>query len=97
MSDNTAMGRALDWFSRTLAILIVMVGPGWLGSLMDQRFRTQFWAPIGAVLGMLLATMVLLIIARSLTPPAGGKPIPFPDDSEETFPDDSGKGGETKD
>jgi hypothetical protein len=69
----------MQWLPRTIAILILMAGPGLLGSLLDSRLGTSFLAPLGSLLGIGLATSLLLILAKKLTPPARGKPL-GPDD-----------------
>lgn len=83
MAPNPILDRGLDWLSRTIAVLVVMVGPGLLGSFADHRLGTSFWTPTGLVLGTLLGTYLLLLLARKLTPPARGKPIPFDDEEED--------------
>ena len=54
-----------------------MVGPGLLGSFLDQRLGTSFLTPTGFALGIAFATCALIFLARKLTPPARGRPIPF--------------------
>jgi hypothetical protein len=71
----------MQWLSRTLAVLIFMVGPGWLGSLIDARLKTAYFMPAGFVLGIALAMTALIVLAQKLTPPAGGMPLPL--DKEE--------------
>lgn len=73
----------MQWLSRTLAILIFMVGPGLLGSYLDNQFGTGFLTPVGFALGIFIATTALVALAHKLTPPARGKPIPFDDESEQ--------------
>ena len=88
MPINPTFDKGLEWLSRTIAILIVMVGPGFLGSFLDQRLGVRFLTPIGLVLGTVLATFLLLLLARQFTPAARGKPIPF--DDEEDMQNDNG-------
>lgn len=73
---------AMQWLSRTIAIVLVMIGPVMAGRWLDRRLGTEFLTPVGFVLGTIVATGLLLILARALTPPARGDPIPF--DDEET-------------
>ncbi len=77
---NNPSGRAIQWLSRTLSILILMVVPGMLGHWLDGRWGTQFLAPVGFAVGMVAATGILIALARRLTPPAGGNPLPQEDD-----------------
>ena len=70
----------MEWLSRTIAILIFMVGPGLVGSLLDHHFNTHLWTPIGFGLGIVLATTAFIVLASKLVPKAGGKPIPFDDE-----------------
>lgn len=60
-----------------------MVGPGLLGSWADKKFNTKWFAPLGILVGLTLATVVLILIAKKLTPPARGEPIAFEDDDPE--------------
>ena len=76
--NRIALGdQAMQWVSRTIAVLIFMVGPGWLGVVGDRRWGTSFLGPTGFALGMVLATTALLILVRRLIPPAGGLPLPL--------------------
>lgn len=72
---------AMQWLSRTLAIVIFMVAPVFVGKALDRQFGTSFLTPCGFVLGTIVATGLLLILARKLTPPAGGTALPSEDDS----------------
>ncbi len=83
MAKNEMLDKGLEWLSRTIAVMIVMAGPGLIGSFIDRRFGMRLWTPIGLVVGFVLGTGLLLILARKLTPPARGKPIPFEDAEEE--------------
>ena len=84
---NPVLDKGLEWLSRTIAILIVMIGPGLLGSFLDARFGLRFLTPTGLVLGMLLGTFVLLLLVRKLAPPARGTPLSDDEDRgrEEAF------------
>ena len=68
---------AVQWLSRTMSIMLFMVGPALLGRYLDQRFGTQFLTVSGLIVGMALATGLLLLLVQKLTPPAGGSPVPF--------------------
>ena len=83
MSQNPLFGKGLEWLSRTLAILTLMVGPAFVGNYLDRRFGTMIFAPAGLVLGMLLGTSLLLLLANKLTPAARGNPLPLDDDRPE--------------
>ncbi len=83
---KTAMNLALEWLSRTLAILLFMVGPGLVGSWLDKRLGTGWLTPAGLIVGMALATGLLILLAGKLTPKALGRPIPY--DSEEDEEDE---------
>ncbi len=74
--------QSMQWLSRTIAIVIVMVSPGLIGMFFDKRLGTQFLTPAGFVIGTVLATVSLLVIAQKLTPPAGGAPLPYDDKDE---------------
>lgn len=71
-----------------MAVVIIMVGPGLIGAWLDRRWGTSLCTPAGFLIGMVLATTALIVIAQKLTPPARGKPLPF-DDSNDDAMDDS--------
>lgn len=79
-ADQEKTQLAVQWLSRTMSIMLFMVGPALLGSYLDRRLGTKFLTVSGLVLGMALATGLLLLLVKALTPPAGGKPIPFEDE-----------------
>ncbi len=70
----------MQWLSRTIAVVFVMVGPGLLGAALDRRWGSSLWTPAGFLLGMALATTALVILAQKLAPAARGEPLPFDDD-----------------
>lgn len=74
---------SLNWLSRTIAILIFMVGPGLLGSWLDSLFEISFLTPVGFAFGIFFATVLLLIYAKQFTPEAKGEPLPFEDEEAE--------------
>lgn len=83
----------MQWLSRTIAIVVVMVVPGVLGSWLDARWGTQFAQPIGFGLGMLVATTCLVVLAQKLIPKAQGTPLPLePDDLDEEDEDEKDRG-----
>lgn len=56
-------------------MLIFMVGPGILGSVIDRWLQLSLFTPIGFGIGIALATVALLVLAKHFAPPAGGKPL----------------------
>ncbi len=50
--------------SRAIAVMILMVIPGVLGSYLDKWLNTQFFIVIGFVLGIGIAIFGLLYVAR---------------------------------
>lgn len=74
--------QSMQWLSRTIAVVIVMVSPGLIGMFFDKRLGIQFLTPVGFLIGTALATVSLLVIAQKLAPPAGGAPIPYKDEDE---------------
>lgn len=78
----------MQWLSRTLAIVMLMVSPGVLGTFLDRKCGTKLFTPIGFLLGMALATFILILLARKLTPVARGEPIPFDDEDADDLSDD---------
>jgi len=83
LEKKEIFANGMQWFSRTIAIFLLMLGPGLLGRGLDRRLGTQFLTPIGFVLGTVLATFILILLARKLTPPARGDPLPFDDDDDQ--------------
>lgn len=77
----------MQWLSRTIAILIFMVGPGLIGMALDRRLGTGFLSPAGFVVGIALATTALLVMVNKFSPPARGQPLPFDDNSEDDLPE----------
>ncbi|MEO8268248.1 MAG: hypothetical protein ABI557_00930 [Aureliella sp.] len=75
--------QAMQWLSRTIAVVILMVGPGLVGAALDRRWHSSFCTPIGFLIGMALATTSLVILAQKLAPPARGEPLPFDDNSDD--------------
>ncbi len=82
--------QSMQWLSRTIAVVILMVSPGLIGMFFDRRLGTSLLMPIGFLIGTALATVSLLVLAQKLAPPAGGTPLPFddPPDSDDDNSDD---------
>ncbi len=70
----------MQWLSRTIAVVILMVGPGLAGVALDKRFESSLWTPVGFLLGMVLGTTALVTLAQKLAPPGRGKPLPLDDE-----------------
>ncbi|MEC8556017.1 MAG: hypothetical protein VXZ82_13495 [Planctomycetota bacterium] len=75
MNKNNVAAEGIEWLSRTITILIVMVGPGLLGQWLDRRLRTNYLALVGLGVGVTLGTYILILLAKRLTPPARGAPL----------------------
>ncbi len=56
------------WIGRIFAIMIFMIGPGAAGLWLDKQFGTRFLAAIGIVIGMVLGTTALLVLANVKRP-----------------------------
>jgi undecaprenyl pyrophosphate phosphatase UppP len=78
----------MQWLSRTIAVVVVMVSPGLIGMFFDKKLGTQFLTPTGFVIGTVLATVALLVIAQKFTPTAGGAPIPHEDEDDKVDEDE---------
>ena len=72
----------LNWLSRTIAILIFMVGPGLIGSWLDKQLDVSYFTPLGFACGIFFATILLIFYAKQFTPDAKGRPIPFDDEED---------------
>jgi hypothetical protein len=80
---ETVWQSASQWFGRTLAATLLMVGPGILGAFLDRRFGTNFLAATGFIGGLVLGTAGLIVLAQKFTPPARGQALPWEDESAE--------------
>jgi hypothetical protein len=87
--QQTPWEQSAQWFSRSLAAALIMVVPGIIGSLLDQRWGTRFLAPLGFGFGLTAGTAGLLVLVRRFSPPAGGKPLSWDGEGEEE--EDKGK------
>ncbi|MFN5469059.1 MAG: AtpZ/AtpI family protein [Pirellulaceae bacterium] len=72
-----AAAGAIDWVSRVLAVLLVMVAPGMLGSWLDRQLATRWFTAAGFLLGMLagMVGLVVLVARFHAQHPARGKPL----------------------
>jgi len=60
------MALAMEWVSRILAVVAVMVVPGLVGGWLDQRWGTGFLTLLGFALGLTVGTVYLVAVTRSL-------------------------------
>ncbi len=60
---------ALEWVSRILAAVVVMVGPGLLGQWADARWGTRHWALLGFAVGMPIGLAYLIWITHARNRP----------------------------
>jgi small neutral amino acid transporter SnatA (MarC family) len=66
MPKESPMSEALNWFSRILAVGVVMLALGWCGGQLDQWLGTKFIAVIGFLVGMTIGLIALIgILQRS--------------------------------
>ncbi len=66
------MALALEWVSRILAAVLVMVGLGLGGQWLDRKFGTRYWVLVGFLIGLPVGLGYLIWITRRLQ--SGGKP-----------------------
>lgn len=85
MNKNNVAAEGIEWLSRTVTILIIMVGPGLVGRWLDQKLGSNYLALVGLGIGLTLGTYILILLAKHLTPPARGEPLV---DEEESPPED---------
>lgn len=64
-----ATATALEWVSRILAIVAVMVLPGLGGSWLDARFGTNFLTFTGFALGLTIGMICLIAVVKAVKPP----------------------------
>ena len=56
---------ALEWVSRVMAVVVVMVGPGLLGNWLDNRWGTGFLTVLGFAVGLTVGTAYLLALTKA--------------------------------
>ena len=56
------------WLSRVITVLLVMIGPGYGGSLLDKRWGTSFLTPLGLVIGVPLGIWYLIQCTKPRPP-----------------------------
>ena len=64
-----ATGLAIDWVSRILAVVAIMVLPGLGGHWLDARFGTNVFTLLGFVLGLVVGTVSLIAVVKAPKPP----------------------------
>ncbi len=89
MANQASM--ATQWLSRTIAIVILMIAPCYVGYLVDQQLGTKFWSVIGIAVGMVAMTSVFLVMAKQMIPPAQGRPLTDEDFEDEDFANDASR------
>ncbi|MFN3190523.1 MAG: hypothetical protein ACE361_08370 [Aureliella sp.] len=96
--DRHTAGNAIEWLSRTIAVLVLMGLPGGIGVLLDNQLETKYLMPTGVIVGFVLGTAMLIFLAVKFTPKAGGEPLPIDDAAEEpdnlNTPDHQKRNGE---
>jgi len=60
-----ATATAIEWVSRILAIVAVMVLPGLGGTWLDSRFGTQVFTLAGFALGLTIGIVALLAVVKA--------------------------------
>lgn len=65
----------MQWLSRTIAIVLIMVIPCYLGNLADKAWNTHIFAPLGIGAGMVVTIAVFLVMANSMIPKGRGMPL----------------------
>jgi hypothetical protein len=61
---GSAIGEAFTWAARIMALGLVMFLPGVAGTWLDDRFGTRFIGPTGFIVGVSLAMVRLVHLAR---------------------------------
>lgn len=59
------MAEALNWVSRITTIGLMMVLPTVGGNKLDAWLQTNYWGPVGLVVGLAMGAWQLVLIARS--------------------------------
>lgn len=63
------MGEALDWVSRILSAVAVMVGPGLLGQWLDHKLGWHYLALVGFAGGLVAGMAYLIWLVGQVRPP----------------------------
>lgn len=58
------IGRAAEWVTRVLTVVILMVGPGFLGNWIDQKLGTRFLVVLGFLFGLTAGIYYLLVLTK---------------------------------
>lgn len=74
-SQKTLATQSYEWLSRGIAVVLLMVLPGALGMWLDNRTGLVIFGPIGFVLGMIFAIVMLQVLIKI-------KPIVAPESSQ---------------
>jgi hypothetical protein len=64
-----ATAQAIEWVSRILAVVAVMILPGLGGRWLDGRFGTNVFTLLGFGLGLVLGIFSLLTVVNTPKPP----------------------------
>ncbi len=72
-NKQTVWVQASEWLSKTLAVVLLMLLPGFAGGWLDKWLGTSVLMPIGFVLGVIVGTIGLVIIAKQLSVPVRGR------------------------
>ena len=63
-TDVNAMARAMQWVSRITTVAFEMVVPAVLGTWLDSRWGTSYFALVGVMIGVPLGLWHLLIMTK---------------------------------
>ncbi|MCA9194051.1 MAG: AtpZ/AtpI family protein [Planctomycetales bacterium] len=58
-----------QWLARTITIVLLMVAPGYVGSLLDRQWHSRVFTPLGFLLGIAFAVAALLVFIKTVSPP----------------------------
>jgi nitrate reductase gamma subunit len=70
--SHAILMQASEWLSRALAVVLVMIAPGFLGSWLDDWLGTTVLMPAGFALGVIGGTTALVLISRRIS----NQPVP---------------------
>lgn len=59
---------AMEWVSKITSVALEMIIPGLVGFWLDQRWGTQFLAPVGFIFGVSAGLWHLILLTRTVSP-----------------------------
>ena len=62
--DRKTVNASVNAFSRVIAVMVLMMMPGVIGYFLDKWLGMSFLIVVGVVIGMVIAVIGLVLVAR---------------------------------